>query len=111
MACTTKSSLPQRVRELAKTASMVAGSVTSQWPATRPPTSCGQRLDPLLQRIALIGECKLGALRPAGLGDAPGNRAVVGDPHDQAALAAHKTGRVHIFLAPPRGAASYGIGS
>ena len=39
MACTTKSSPPQRVAISLKTASMVAGSVTSQWPATRPPTS------------------------------------------------------------------------
>ena len=49
-----------------------------------------QRLDPLLERIALIGEGEFGALRMAGLGDAPGDRAVVGDPHDQAALAAHE---------------------
>ena len=50
-----------------------------------------QRLDALLQRIALIGEGDFGALGAAGLGDAPGERPVVGDPQDQAALAAHQT--------------------
>ena len=33
----------------------------------------------------------LGAFGRAGLGDGPGNRAVVGHAHDQAALAAHQT--------------------
>ena len=62
----------------------------------------GERLDPLLQRVALIGEGELGALRVAGLGDAPGDRPVVGDPHDQAALAAHETGGFrHAVLASP----------
>ena len=62
----------------------------------------GQRLDPLLQGVALIGEGELGAVRMAGLGDAPGDRPVVGDPHDQAALAAHQTGGFrHAFLAWP----------
>ena len=71
-----------------------------------------QRLDPLFQRVALIGEGELGALRVAGLGDAPGDRAVVGDPHDQAALAAHET-RGFRHAVPRCGAepaASYGIG-
>jgi hypothetical protein len=60
----------------------------------------GQGLDPLLQRIALIGKRQLGALRPAGLGDPPGDRAVVGDPHHQATFAAHETGRFHHFPRP-----------
>ena len=78
----------------------------------QPADLLGQRLDPLLQRIALIGEGELGALRAAGLGDAPGDRAVVGDPHDQAALAAHETGGVrHVPRSAPGTAASYGIGS
>ena len=50
-----------------------------------------QRLDALLERIALIGEGNVGALGAAGLGDAPGQRPVVGDPQDQTALAAHET--------------------
>ena len=70
---------------------MVAGSVTSQWPDHQPADLLRQRLDALLQRVALIGEGKLGTLRMAGLGDAPGDRPVVGDPHDQAALAAHQS--------------------
>ena len=50
----------------------------------------GQRLDALPERVALIGERELGALVGAGLGDAPGDRPVVGDAHDQAALAGHQ---------------------
>ena len=61
-----------------------------------------ERLDPLLQRIALIGEGELGAVRVRGLGDAPGDRAVVGDAHDQAALAAHETGVRHASLGAAR---------
>ena len=102
---------PSRAAISPKTASMVAGSVTSQWPTTIPPTSSASGSTRFLQRIALIGEGELGALRPAGLGDAPGDRAVVGDPHDQAALAAHETGRVHhVPRSAPDGAASYGYG-
>ena len=73
-----------------ETASMVAGSVDVAMADDEPPTSCGQRLDALLERVALIGEGKLGAVTMAGFGDAPGQRALVGDPHDQAALAAHE---------------------
>ena len=36
-------------------------SVTSQWPATRAELG-GERLDALLQRVALVGERDLGAL-------------------------------------------------
>ena len=49
-----------------------------------------QRRHALLQRFALIGECDFGTLIGAGLGNAPGNGSVVGDTHDQAALAGHK---------------------
>ncbi len=49
-----------------------------------------QRLDALLERIALIGEGESRALRRRGLGDAPGDGAVVGHSHDQAALALHE---------------------
>jgi len=49
-----------------------------------------QRLDALPQRLALIGESDFSAMAAAGLGDAPAERAVVGDPHDQPALAAHE---------------------
>ncbi len=69
---------------------MLALSVTSQWPATNRAEFRGQRLDALLQGIALIGERQLGALRGAGLGDAPGDRAVVGDAENQALLAGHQ---------------------
>ena len=77
---------------------MVAGSVTSQWPTTMRADLLGERLDALLQRIALIGEGQFGAMASAGLGDAPGERAVVGDPHDQAAFTAHEARDVRHFL-------------
>src|SRR5262249_46799327 len=50
-----------------------------------------QRFDPFLQRLALISESELGALPVASLCDTPGERAVVGDTQDQAALAAQET--------------------
>jgi hypothetical protein len=51
----------------------------------------GKRLDALLQRIALIGESEFGAGGVAGLGNAPGDLAVVGDAEDDPALALHQT--------------------
>ena len=51
----------------------------------------GQRLDALFQRIALPGQRDLRTRRAAGLGDAPGDRAVVGDAEDDASLALHQT--------------------
>ena len=51
----------------------------------------GERLDALLQGVALIGQSDGGALRLARLGDTPGNRAVVGHPQDHATLALHQT--------------------
>ena len=63
----------------------------------------GERLDPLLERIPLVGEGKLGAVRAARFGNTPGDRAVVGDAHDQAALAAHQArGLRHHVLAKSR---------
>ncbi len=47
----------------------------------------GQRFDTLLQRIALIGEGDFAALCMNGLGNAPRNRTIVGDAHDDAAFA------------------------
>ena len=43
-----------------------------------------QRLNTLQERLALIGEGELGAMRASLRGDSPGDRSVVGDPHDQA---------------------------
>ena len=51
----------------------------------------GQRLDPLFQGVALISEGQIGTVIAAGPGDAPGDRAVIGDAHDQPAFAAHQT--------------------
>ena len=50
----------------------------------------GERLDPLAERVALIGEGELRPVRGERPGDAPGDRVVVGDPHDQPALAVHQ---------------------
>ena len=46
-----------------------------------------QRPHPLFQRLALIGESEFRALIGSSLGNAPGNRTVVGNAHHQAALA------------------------
>src|SRR5262249_37817240 len=50
-----------------------------------------ERLDALLESVALIGEGKLRTLRARCLCDAPGERAIVGDAKDQSALAPQQT--------------------
>ena len=90
MAWTRKSIEPQADCTAANTASMVAGIGHVAIADHDAADLLGQRLDALFQRVALIGESQLGAVAAAGLGDAPGERAMVGDPHDQAALAAHE---------------------
>jgi hypothetical protein len=50
----------------------------------------GQRLDALLQRVALPGERDFRARVVACLGDAPGDRAVVGDAEDHPAFTLHQ---------------------
>ena len=49
-----------------------------------------QRLNPLAEGIALIGKGQLCALIGQRLGDAPGDRAVIRDPHDETAFALHQ---------------------
>ena len=49
-----------------------------------------QRFHALFQRIALICERQIGAMGTACFGNAPAERAIIGDPHDQAAFAAHE---------------------
>ena len=46
----------------------------------------------LAERRALVGEGHLGAGGVQGLGDAPGDRTLVGHAHDEAALAGHQLG-------------------
>src|SRR5205814_2228529 len=46
-----------------------------------------QRLDPLAERLALVGEGEIGALRVKRFGNTPGDRMIIGDAHDQPALA------------------------
>ncbi len=48
----------------------------------------------LAERRALVGEGHFGARGVQGLGDTPGDRALVGDAHDQAALAGHHLGHL-----------------
>ena len=43
----------------------------------------------LLQCVTLVGECDFGTLIVASLANAPCNRAVVCDAHNEAALAGH----------------------
>ena len=50
----------------------------------------GERLDPAAEGVALIGEGHLGAESRQRPGDAPGNRMIIGDAHDQPALALHQ---------------------
>src|SRR3954462_8467926 len=50
----------------------------------------GERLDAFLQRVALPGQRDLRAGRAGGPGNAPGNRTVIGDAENHAALAPHQ---------------------
>src|SRR3974390_3853389 len=59
-----------------------------------------ERLDPLLQRLALPGQRDFRARRVAGLGDAPGDRAVVGDAENHPALALHEPRTLRHFSIP-----------
>ena len=52
-----------------------------------------QGAHPLLQRAFLIAQRQPGAAARARRGDAPGDGALVGDAHDQAALAVHERRR------------------
>src|SRR5690606_1052057 len=72
---------------------------------------CGERLHPLAERLALIGEGEFGALRGELLGDAPGDGVIVRDPHDETALAVHdprhvchplKRWKTSVALVPPK---------
>jgi hypothetical protein len=54
--------------------------------------ACRQWLHPLSQRVALVAEGQFRPLRRDGLGNPPGDRPVIGQPHDQAALSRHQSG-------------------
>ena len=56
-----------------------------------------QRLDPPAERLALIGEGEFGAMIRQRLGDAPGDRMIVGHTHHQAALALASIAVMRIF--------------
>jgi hypothetical protein len=59
-----------------------------------------QRLHALAKGLSLVGEGKLCPFGGHRLGDAPGDRAVVGDAHDQPALALHQIGHDGCSLNP-----------
>ena len=62
----------------------------------------GERLHALGQRVALIGEGELGAVRGQRLGDAPGDGVVVGDPHHQPAFSLHQSRHWPLLCHRPR---------
>ncbi len=79
MQWTTKSRPPGNTFAVsANTASIEAGSVTSQCRRRRVEFA-GQGLDPLAQGVALVGEGEVGPVLAGAAGDAPGDRTVVGD--------------------------------
>ena len=98
MAWTTKSIDGQRLASAANIASSERGIVGVRRQADVAgqheigAERLGQRHDALAERRRLVGEGKLGAVLGEALGDAPGDGMVVGDPHHQAALAAHQAG-------------------
>ena len=50
----------------------------------------GERYGTPAECVALVGEGELGSLTGENPGNAPGDRALVGDPHDETALARHQ---------------------
>ena len=92
MAWTTKSRPSQRLSRASKTASTEAMSSTSQGSDELGAERLRQRRHALAERLALIGEGEFRAVLGQGLGDAPGDRMIVGDAHDEAALSLHQTG-------------------
>src|ERR1700686_2226405 len=60
----------------------------------------GKRAHALGERVTLEGESDLGALGMDRLGDAPSDRAIVGDAHDEAPLAGHERLYVHPYISP-----------
>jgi pyridoxamine 5'-phosphate oxidase len=62
----------------------------------------GQRLHPFEQLFALVGKRQFRAFVGHGLRDAPGDRLVVGQPHDQSAFACHQAhGRLRRLALSP----------
>jgi hypothetical protein len=51
-----------------------------------------ERLHALAEGVALVGEGEFGAVLMQSLRNAPGDGVIIGDAHDQAALAGHQIG-------------------
>src|SRR5262249_60893309 len=54
------------------------------------PRLLGERNGAATEGFALVGEGELGAMTGQHAGDAPRNRTLIGNPHDEAALACHQ---------------------
>ena len=50
----------------------------------------GERQDAFFQGLALIAECQFRAMAGGGAGDAPSERALIGDAHDEPPLSCHE---------------------
>ena len=61
------------------------------------PTDSASGFTRLAERVALIGEGQFRAVRRQRLGDTPSDRVVIGDAHDQAALALHQLGHGQLY--------------
>ena len=85
---------PLLPRASSNDASTEAASSTSQGSTSLRADRLRQRLDPPAERLALIGEGERGAVSGERPRNAPGDRVVVGDPHDQPALALHQSRHV-----------------
>ena len=94
MAWTRKSIVPHCFFSSANTASTEAMSSTSHGSTILPPIDSASGLTRRPSASPWIGEGELGAVRGERLGDAPGDRVIVGDAHHQAALAFHQFGHV-----------------
>jgi hypothetical protein len=66
------------------------------------PDLLDHRQHALAEGCPLIGEGHLGARGMQGLGDAPGDRALIGHAHDQSALAGHHLGHFRQAHGPGR---------
>ncbi len=98
MQWTTKSSLPQVLLDVGEDRVDGGGVGDVAMAGDMGADAFGERAHALFQRFALIGEGELGARVMGGLGDAPGDGSVVGDAHNQAALACQNARRARLRL-------------
>ena len=90
MAWTRKSSSPHCFSISAKVASMLAALVTSQGTMISAPIELASGRTRFSRASPWKVKATLAPLLVAGLGDAPGDRALVGDAHDEALFSGHQ---------------------